>query len=94
MRIEPDRPVADGIPFDDLHGMTDAQKNLLASRGVVFVTRFRDGGREYGGLIVATCMAAAEEVAFGRALGEEVVGVLVETGRVPDGFGQEWLSYL
>lgn len=80
IRTHPSRPIADAICFDDLDGFDTAQRNFLASRGVVFCTEFKANGRRYAGNIVAVSMAAAEEVAFGRGLGEEVVGVLVETG--------------
>jgi hypothetical protein len=80
MRMHPSRPIADGIPFDDLDGFDDAQRNFLASRGVVFCTEFKANGRRYAGNIVAVSMAGAEEIAFGRGLDEKVVGLLVETG--------------
>lgn len=80
IRMHPSRPIADGICFDDLDGFDDAQRNFLASRGVVFCTEFKANGRRYAGNIVAVSMAAAEEIAFGRGLGEEIVGVLGETG--------------
>ena len=83
IHIHASKPIADGIPFDDLFGMDDEQRNFLASRGVVFCTEFKANGRRYGGNIIATSMAGAEEIAFGRGLGEEVVGVLVETGVDP-----------
>lgn len=83
IRIHPSRPIADGIPFCDLQDFDDRQRNFLASRGVVFCTEFKAGGRRYGGTIVATCMAGAEEIAFGRGLDEEVVGVLAQTGIEP-----------
>lgn len=76
MKVHPTNPFADGILFNDLWGMTLAQQNLLAVRGVVFATEFRHAGRTYGGNIVSTSMAGAEEIAFARGLGEEVVGVL------------------
>lgn len=85
VHIEADRPVADGIPFDDLHGLDIAYQNFLASRGVVFCTEFKANGKSYAGRIVAMSMAAAEEIAFGRGLDEQIVGVLVETGEVPSG---------
>lgn len=80
-KIHPSEPFADGICFDDLNGMTDRQRNLLAARGVVFVTSFKSGGRFYGGTIIATSWPGAEEIAFSRGLGELVEGVLVETGQ-------------
>lgn len=58
-------------------------RNFLASRGVVFCTSFKAGGRTYGGNIIAPSMAHAEEIAFGRGLNEEIVGVMVETGIDP-----------
>ncbi|WP_145925926.1 hypothetical protein [Shinella sp. HZN7] len=80
VRIHPTRPIADGILFDDLHGAPVEVINLLAARRLVFVTDLRLNRRLYGGLIVARSGAEAERVAFGRGLGEEVVGTLVRTG--------------
>lgn len=81
MVIDERDPIADGILFDDLHGCSFEAVNRLAARGVVFVTSFRVDGREYGGKIVARDWAAAEVVAFGRGLGEAVVGRLSEVIR-------------
>lgn len=78
-RIHPSRPLADGICFNDLDGFDTKQCNMLASRGVVFCTQFKANGRLYGGCIIATSWPHAEEIAFGRGLGEEVIGVLAET---------------
>lgn len=83
VRIHPSRPIADAIPFDDLERFDTDDRNFLASRGVVFCTSFKAGGRTYGGNIIAPSMAHAEEIAFGRGLNEEIVGVMVETGIDP-----------
>lgn len=80
VHVHPTAPVADGICFDDLHGAPAEIINLLAARRLVFVTDLRLNRRLYGGLIVARCEADAARVAFGRGLGEEVVGTLVHTG--------------
>lgn len=78
MRLDPSRPLADGIRFDDTEGMTLEQVNLLAARGVVWMTSFGDRC----GRIVAASLEQAERVAFGRGLGETVDGQLVEAGRI------------
>lgn len=80
VHVNPSRPIADGIPFDDLDGFSTDQPNFLASRGVVFRTEFGANGKRFAGTIVSISMTGAEEIAFGRGLGEEVVGVLAETG--------------
>lgn len=74
--IDPVRPIADGTPFDDLHGLSTEASNMLAARGVVFCTEFKAAGRSFGGNIIAASWRAAEEIAFGRGLGEQVIGVL------------------
>lgn len=82
VRVHPSFPIADGILFDDTHGAPDAVVNQLSARRVVFVTDLRLNRRLYGGRIIARTQAEAELVAFGRGLGEEVVGMLVSTGTV------------
>jgi hypothetical protein len=80
VRIDPYRGLADGIEFDALNGLTKADRDLLIAREVVYCTEFKVNGRTYGGTIVARDSQMAERVAFGRGLGEEVVGRLVFTG--------------
>ena len=72
-------PIADGIPFDDTLGFGRRQIKLLKSRRVVFLTKFYDvdGDRWFDGAIIATDIDAARAVAFGRGLGEEVLGELL-----------------
>lgn len=72
-------PVADGIVFDDTLGFSRRQIELLKARKVLFLTRFRDeaGDRWFDGSIIATDIDAARAVAFGRGLGEEVLGELI-----------------
>lgn len=72
-------PTADGIIFDDTFGFSRNQIGLLKARHVVFATQFRDEDRDrwYGGIIIATDIDAARAVAFGRGLGEEVLGELL-----------------
>lgn len=70
--IDPMRPIADGIVFDDLHGLSKQVGSRLAARGVVFCTKFRAAGRSYGGNIIAASWPAAEMVAFGRGTLEPV----------------------
>jgi len=87
MHIHPCRPYADGILFDDMVDLPISARNRLARRGVVFLTEFRANGRLYGGSIIADSMSAAGQIAFGRGLGETIVGTLVNTGAgdLPDG---------
>ena len=80
VQIHPSRPFADGICYDDCDGMDDASRNHLASIAAIYLTEFKDSGRTYGGCIVARSIEQAEQIAFGRGLGEEVIGLLVETG--------------
>lgn len=79
IRIHPKRPVADGILFDDLESFGPKERAFLAARGVVFCTQFKANGRTYSGNIIATSWDHAENIAFGRGLDEEVIGVLVRT---------------
>ena len=83
IRMHPSRPYADGICFDDLFGVSDEYSTFLATRGVVFLTEFKEKGRVYGGTVIAPSWPAAEEIAFSRGLDEQVVGVLVEKGESP-----------
>jgi hypothetical protein len=80
VHVHPTDPIADGILFDDTHGASDAIVNRLAARQLVYVTVLRLNRRLYGGRIVARSEAEAEWVAFGRGLGEEIVGTLARTG--------------
>lgn len=72
-------PVADGIIFDDTLGFSRRQIQLLKARRVLFITKFydEDGDRWFDGAIIATDIDAARAIAFGRGLGEEVLGELV-----------------
>ena len=78
MIIDAHRPIADGICFDDLDGLTLDATNMLASRGVVFLTEFEDDGSRYGGTVIAATWQMAKEVAFGRGLGEKVIGQMAK----------------
>ncbi len=79
MIVHSELPIADGIIFDDTFGFSRSQVQLLKARHVLFLTRFRDeaGDRWFDGNIIATDIDAARAVAFGRGLGEEVLGELV-----------------
>ncbi|CAN0654318.1 conserved protein of unknown function [Nitratireductor aquimarinus] len=79
VRVDPDRPVADGVPFDDLFDMTLERMNALAARDVVFLTEFRADERTYGGSIICGSIDDAEARVFGRGLGERVIGTLTRT---------------
>jgi len=80
VHVHPTQPIADGILFDDTHGASDAMVNRLAARQLVYLTDLRLNRRLYGGRIIARSEAEAERVAFGRGLGEEIVGTLARTG--------------
>ena len=75
MHFEPMRPVCDGILFlDSWRLKTFDDQALLAARGLLFMTEFPAPYDMFGGDIFAASLAAAEEIAFGRGLGEKVVG--------------------
>lgn len=80
MIIDERRPIADGISFDDLHDLPFVLANMLSARGVVFATEFKANGRVYAGRIIAQSWEKADEIAFGRGLGETVIGVLAKSG--------------
>lgn len=80
VHVHPTDPIADGILFDDTHGASDAMVNRLAARRLVFLTDLRLNRRLYGGRIIAGSEAEAEATAFGRGLGEEIIGMLASTG--------------
>jgi hypothetical protein len=82
MHIHPSLPYADGICFDDIEGFDIEHTNHLAASGTIYITEFKANGRRYGGRIIARSQERAEEIAFGRGLGEEVLGRLVLTGRI------------
>jgi hypothetical protein len=83
MHIHPTLPYADGICFDDLEGFDIAHANRLGTGGTVYLTEFKANDRRYGGRIIARSQEQAEAIAFGRGLGEEVLGRLVLTGLLP-----------
>lgn len=68
------------VGFDDLKGIPDGVCNILAERGVVWVTEFKWGEKLMTGHVVASSEAAATAIANQRGLGEEVVGKLEEIG--------------
>ena len=76
-RLHPSAPIADGILFDDTHGLPEQHVAMLRGRGLLFATVFEDGDRQICGVIIAHSWPAAQDIAFGRGLGERVVGVLV-----------------
>lgn len=65
----------DGIPYSEIVGLPAATVNLLAARGVLFCTEGPDG---VYGHVVATGWDLAQDICFGRGLGERVVGKLCE----------------
>ncbi len=80
VHVHPTDPIADGILFDDTHDAPEAVVNYLAARQLVYLTDLRLNRRLYGGRIIARSEAEAERIAFGRGLGEEIVGMLASTG--------------
>lgn len=83
MVIDPLHPIADSIVFDDLYRLPETVRRLLIGRRLVWLTEFAAGDVHRAGAIIASCWAAAEEIALGRGLGEVVIGEMV--GEVADG---------
>lgn len=80
--IHPTRPVVDGICADDLYAFPDpAARATLIGRGLVYKTSFFADGYILGGTIVAGSWEQAEEIAFGRGLGETIVGLMMRPTR-------------
>lgn len=79
MKIDPDRPVANGVHFDDAQKLSADIREAATVSGMVFLTEFKAGGSTYGGSIVALSMSAAEDIAIRRGLGERVIGTLEKT---------------
>lgn len=73
-----------GIILNETDEMGQKQANLLAERGVVFLTEFEVDGKLCGGSIIATSEEAAEKIAGRRGLGETVVGKLDAVGLVSE----------
>lgn len=81
LKIDPDRPIANGICFDDTAHMDTRSINALAACGVVFVTSFRaDDRRKFNGIVIGATMDAAQAAADRRGLGETVDGQLALAG--------------
>ncbi len=75
MHFDPRKPVCDGILFSDLYRLKSlGDQNVLAARGLVFMTEFPPPDEMFSGDIIAASREAAEEIAFGRGLGEKIVG--------------------
>jgi hypothetical protein len=74
MIFDPARPFYDGLLYSDLWMLRDRRHhNILAARGVVYLTEFRSPeGVVYCGDIIAKNRCQAERVAFGRGLGEVI----------------------
>ena len=76
--VEPNRPFIDGKCFDDLWQFSGEQRAFLTGRGVVWLTEFSYGGKDYGGSIIARDETDAGRRAAERGLGEKVIGLLCE----------------
>ena len=74
MHISETEPVADAVLFDDMDMLPPGLAKKLIARGLVWCTEFEANGSTYCGAIIAASAAAAGEVAFGRGLGEKVIG--------------------
>lgn len=84
MVIDPFAPIADGIVFDDLFAVPRSFSTKLIARGLVWATTFSEGGKTFGGTVIAGSEAQAAGIAFARGLGEVVTGPLLkETGMQP-----------
>lgn len=79
IRLDGRMPYADGICYDDCHGMPPKTIRLLRIRGLVWLTQLciDNAGEEYrhlAGYVVAADLTTAERIADARGLGEVVVG--------------------
>lgn len=74
MQFDPKRLTCDGILYSDLWMLRSrAFHNVLAARGLVFLTEFRTPESiVYSGDIIASSRRDAQRIAFGRGLGERV----------------------
>lgn len=72
--LEPNKPVIDGICFDDLSKVDPSFHECLMARGLVWETEFSIGATTYAGSIIAGTQGDAMAVAFGRGLEEKIVG--------------------
>lgn len=81
-RFDPRAPICDGILYSDLWLIQSEEfQNVLASRGLVYGTEIdTPDGDPCSGDIIAKSRRAAEEIAFGRGLGERVVGRITGIG--------------
>ncbi len=71
---------ADGVCFDDLHGLTPGQQKFFIKRGMVYGTEFKANDRRYAGNIIADSPKDACRIAIARGLGEVVLGLVAEIG--------------
>lgn len=78
LHVDLGAPIADGICFDDLHGLPASIARSLTARGLVWLTRFRDGDFHGGGTVIAADAHQAARIADARGLGETIVGRLDE----------------
>lgn len=72
MKIDPHDPIADGVLFDDLHPLSQAEIDKEITAGRVWSTRFMAGGKTYGGTIIAGSYHQACDRTAARNLGEIV----------------------
>ncbi|VAW12424.1 hypothetical protein MNBD_ALPHA09-1890 [hydrothermal vent metagenome] len=72
MNINAFAPIADGVLFDDLHPLTQAEIDREIVAGRVYSTRFLAGGKTYGGTVIADTYTQACDRAAARDLGEIV----------------------
>ncbi|MHA1570506.1 MAG: hypothetical protein ACTSWM_01695 [Alphaproteobacteria bacterium] len=83
MKIDPQEPIADGVLFDDLHRLSQAQIDKEIVAGRVYSTRFMAGAKTYGGTIIAGSYTQACDRAAARDLGEIVApDPLIAAGRM------------
>jgi hypothetical protein len=77
MRMDPKRPFCDGIRFSDLAMVRSKRhRTMLIERGLVYRTEFSpQEGFFTRGDIIAKDRQQARRIAFGRGLGEKVVGL-------------------
>lgn len=78
--LDPTKPICDGILFDDVFEAPSHLIAYLIGREMLWATEFLAAEQVFAGRIVARDLKQAEDVAFGRGLGEKVVGKIAVVG--------------
>ena len=69
---------------DELYCLPERTQRELAYEGMLFVTSYKVGGKDFGGILIARNMEHAVQRAADRGLGESVDGRLESFGRLQD----------